>query len=129
MGAHVTFSQKYPYYKEATKGAVEEWNSLQRNCLVDMNCVFNEKGIHLVPYPAQFSVPLFPENIKQSCLAELKERHEHVCLFKNLLVVLTKYNYRKTLHILKLLKNGFYNIFVLQCLTPFLSLIIKKFGL
>uniref|UniRef100_A0AC35FUT6 Amine oxidase domain-containing protein n=1 Tax=Panagrolaimus sp. PS1159 TaxID=55785 RepID=A0AC35FUT6_9BILA len=77
MGGHITFDHNFPYYGKATKWAVEEWNSLQRNCLVDMNCLFNEKGIHLVPYPAQFAVPLFPEKIKQSCLVDLNERYEH----------------------------------------------------
>uniref|UniRef100_A0AC35FHB0 Amine oxidase domain-containing protein n=1 Tax=Panagrolaimus sp. PS1159 TaxID=55785 RepID=A0AC35FHB0_9BILA len=57
MGIHITFSQNYPYYDKATQEAVKEWNLLQRNCLVDMNCMFGEKGIHLVPYPAQFAVP------------------------------------------------------------------------
>jgi hypothetical protein len=33
-------------------------------------------GINLVPYPAQFAVPLFPEGIKKQCLADLKERYD-----------------------------------------------------
>ncbi|TMS37940.1 hypothetical protein L596_004772 [Steinernema carpocapsae] len=77
MGGHITFNHNYPYYEEATKWAVDEWNDLQRNCLVDMNYLFGEKGIHLVPYPAQFAVPLFPENVKKSCLKDLKERYEN----------------------------------------------------
>ncbi|KAI6206814.1 hypothetical protein M3Y94_00956800 [Aphelenchoides besseyi] len=77
MGGHITFSHNFPYYEKATRWAVDEWNSLQRNCLVDMNYLFDKKGIHLVPYPAQFAVPLFPDNIKQQCLADLKERYEH----------------------------------------------------
>uniref|UniRef100_A0AC34PUL5 Amine oxidase domain-containing protein n=1 Tax=Panagrolaimus sp. JU765 TaxID=591449 RepID=A0AC34PUL5_9BILA len=77
MGGHITFNHNFPYYEKATKWAVEEWNSLQRNCLVDMNCIFGEKGIHLVPYPAQFAVPLFPEEIKKNALTDLKERYEN----------------------------------------------------
>uniref|UniRef100_A0AC35GAR3 Amine oxidase domain-containing protein n=1 Tax=Panagrolaimus sp. PS1159 TaxID=55785 RepID=A0AC35GAR3_9BILA len=77
MGVHITFSQNFPYYDKAIREAVQELNSLQRNCSVDMNCMFGENGIHLVPYPAQFAVPLFPEKDKQNCLAELKERYEN----------------------------------------------------
>ncbi|KAE9556027.1 hypothetical protein FO519_000773 [Halicephalobus sp. NKZ332] len=76
MGGHITFNHNFPYYEKATKWAVDEWNSLQRQCLVDMNILFDTKGIHLVPYPAQFAVPLFPEKIKQNALADLKERYE-----------------------------------------------------
>jgi len=77
MGGHITFNHNFPYYEKATKWAVDEWNSLQRQCLVDMNILFGEKGIHLVPYPAQFAVPLFPEKVKQSALQDLKERYEN----------------------------------------------------
>ncbi|CAD5219006.1 unnamed protein product [Bursaphelenchus okinawaensis] len=76
MGGHITFSENCPYYEKATRWAVDDWNSLQRNCLVDMNYLFDKKGIHLVPYPAQFAVPLFPDEVKNNCLAELKERYE-----------------------------------------------------
>ncbi|KAI6239659.1 Amino-oxidase domain-containing protein [Aphelenchoides fujianensis] len=55
MGGHITFSHNFPYYEKATRWAVDEWNSLQRNCLVDMNYLFDKRGIHLVPYPAQFA--------------------------------------------------------------------------
>uniref|UniRef100_A0A183CMD6 Amino_oxidase domain-containing protein n=1 Tax=Globodera pallida TaxID=36090 RepID=A0A183CMD6_GLOPA len=65
MGGHITFSHNFPYYEKATREAVDEWNTLQRNCLVDMNNLYGEKGIHLVPYPAQFAVPLFPEAVKK----------------------------------------------------------------
>jgi hypothetical protein len=78
MGGHITFNHNFPYYENATRWAVEEWNSLQRNCLVDMNYLYGEKGIHLVPYPAQFAVPLFPDDVKQDCLKDLKERYENV---------------------------------------------------
>lgn len=61
MGGHITFSHNFPYYEKATRWAVDEWNQLQRNCLVDMNYLFGKDGIHLVPYPAQFAVPLFPK--------------------------------------------------------------------
>jgi hypothetical protein len=61
MGGHITFSHNYPYYEKATRWALDDWNQLQRNCLVDMNYLFNEKGARLVPYPAQFAVPLFPK--------------------------------------------------------------------
>jgi len=78
MGGHITFNHNFPYYEEATTWAVDEWNSLQRNCLVDMNYLYDKAGIHLVPYPAQFAVPLFPEKVKQQCLVDLKERYENV---------------------------------------------------
>ncbi|KAI1733110.1 flavin containing amine oxidoreductase domain-containing protein [Ditylenchus destructor] len=77
MGGHITFSHNFPYYEKATRWAVDDWNDLNRNCLVDMNYLFDKKGIHLVPYPAQFAVPLFPENIKKECLKDLKERYEN----------------------------------------------------
>uniref|UniRef100_A0A7E4VKQ5 Amino_oxidase domain-containing protein n=1 Tax=Panagrellus redivivus TaxID=6233 RepID=A0A7E4VKQ5_PANRE len=77
MGGHITFNHNFPYYEKATQWAVQEWNSLQRNCMVDMNNIFNEKGIHLVPYPAQFAVPLFPEKVKQMSLEDLKDRYEN----------------------------------------------------
>ncbi|VDL76413.1 unnamed protein product [Nippostrongylus brasiliensis] len=76
MGGHITFNHNFPYYEKAVKWAVDEWNSLQRNCMVDMNYLYGEKGIHLVPYPAQFAVPLFPEEVKQNCLKDLKQRYE-----------------------------------------------------
>ncbi|CAB3409347.1 unnamed protein product [Caenorhabditis bovis] len=76
MGGHITFNHNFPYYEKATKWAVDEWNKLARNCMVDMNYVFDKKGIHLVPYPAQFAVPLFPEPVKNACLVDLKERYE-----------------------------------------------------
>lgn len=78
MGGHITFSHNFPYYEKATREAVEEWNTLQRNCLVDMNYLYDKKGIELVPYPAQFAVPLFPDKVKKSCLEDLKERYENV---------------------------------------------------
>ncbi|KAL3099206.1 hypothetical protein niasHS_000814 [Heterodera schachtii] len=77
MGGHITFSHNFPYYENATHEAVDEWNTLQRNCLVDMNHLYGEKGIHLVPYPAQFAVPLFPDAVKKQCLKELKQRYEN----------------------------------------------------
>ncbi|VDO31498.1 unnamed protein product [Haemonchus placei] len=76
MGGHITFNHNFPYYEKAVKWAVDEWNSLQRNCMVDMNYLYDKAGIHLVPYPAQFAVPLFPEDVKQSCLRDLKERYD-----------------------------------------------------
>lgn len=85
MGGHITFNHNFPYYEKATKWAVDDWNSLQRQCLVDMNILFGEKGIHLVPYPAQFAVPLFPEKVKQSALQDLKERYENVCFIVHLI--------------------------------------------
>ena len=39
--------------------------------MVDMNYLFDTKGVHLVPYPAQFAVPLFPEAVKKECLRDL----------------------------------------------------------
>ncbi|KAL7075614.1 hypothetical protein ACQ4LE_005234 [Meloidogyne hapla] len=77
MGGHITFSHNFPYYEKATKEAVEEWNNLERNCMVDLNYIYEESGINLVPYPAQFAVPLFPEGIKRKCLSELKQRYEN----------------------------------------------------
>lgn len=77
MGGHITFSHNFPYYEKATRWAVDDWNQLQRNCLVDMNYLFDQEGIHLVPYPAQFAVPLFPEDIKRQCMADLKQRYEN----------------------------------------------------
>uniref|UniRef100_A0A915E3I9 Uncharacterized protein n=1 Tax=Ditylenchus dipsaci TaxID=166011 RepID=A0A915E3I9_9BILA len=71
MGGHITFSHNFPYYEKATREAVGEWNDLQRQCLVDMNYLFDTKGI------PQFAVPLFPEQVKQNCLDDLKERYEN----------------------------------------------------
>jgi len=76
MGGHITFNHNFPYYEQAVRWAVDEWNSLHRNCQVDVNYLFDEKGIHLVPYPAQYAVPLFPESVKKNCLRDLKERYE-----------------------------------------------------
>uniref|UniRef100_A0A915MUH0 Amino_oxidase domain-containing protein n=1 Tax=Meloidogyne javanica TaxID=6303 RepID=A0A915MUH0_MELJA len=76
MGGHITFSHNFPYYEKATKEAVKEWNNLERNCMVDLNYLYGESGINLVPYPAQFAVPLFPEETKRKCLSELKQRYE-----------------------------------------------------
>lgn len=78
MGGHITFNHNYPYYEKATQWAVDDWNKLARNCMVDMNYLYDKKGIHLVPYPAQFAVPLFPDEVKNKCLADLKERYENV---------------------------------------------------
>lgn len=78
LGGHITFSHNFPYYERATRWAVSEWNSLQRNCLVDMNYLYNTDGIKLVPYPAQFAVPLFPDEIKSKCLIDLQERYKNV---------------------------------------------------
>ena len=45
---------------------------------MDVNYLFEEeKGIHLVPYPAQFAVPLFPDACKRRCMEDLKERYEN----------------------------------------------------
>uniref|UniRef100_A0A914M3Z2 Amine oxidase domain-containing protein n=1 Tax=Meloidogyne incognita TaxID=6306 RepID=A0A914M3Z2_MELIC len=76
MGGHITFSHNFPYYEKATKEAIKEWNNLERNCMVDLNYLYGESGINLVPYPAQFAVPLFPEETKRKCLTELKQRYE-----------------------------------------------------
>ncbi|PAV90815.1 hypothetical protein WR25_06258 isoform A [Diploscapter pachys] len=76
MGGHITFDHNYPYYGKATKWAVEEWNQLTRNCMVDMNYLYKTDGLRLVPYPAQFAVPLFPAHIKEKCLMELNERYQ-----------------------------------------------------
>ncbi|VDM47027.1 unnamed protein product [Toxocara canis] len=78
MGVHITFSHNYPYYFKALKWAHDDWNSITRNCKVDISHMFNEEGVHLVPYPAQFAVHLFPEEAKKSAVAELKERYENV---------------------------------------------------
>lgn len=43
-----------------------------------MNYLYNTDNIKLVPYPAQFAVPLFPNDIKKKCLIDLKERYENV---------------------------------------------------
>ncbi|CEF59697.1 Amine oxidase domain-containing protein [Strongyloides ratti] len=77
MGGHVTFSHNAPYYDAATKWAVKEWNSLERQCLVDMNYLYDIKGIKLVPYPAQYAVPFFPNDIKEDCIKDLNERHDN----------------------------------------------------
>ncbi|GMT24006.1 hypothetical protein PFISCL1PPCAC_15303 [Pristionchus fissidentatus] len=77
MGGHVTFHHNQPYYEKATKWAVADWNDIARNCQVDMNYAYKEEGIHLVPYPAQFAVPLFPQKTKDACVAELKERYDN----------------------------------------------------
>ncbi|VDM37892.1 unnamed protein product [Toxocara canis] len=79
MGGHITFNHNFPYYEHAVKEVVDEWNSLNRNCQVDVNYMFEEQGIHLVPYPAQYAIPLFPNDIKMNCLKDLKERYENKC--------------------------------------------------
>jgi hypothetical protein len=44
MGGHITFSHNFPAYERATRESVDEWNSLLRNCMVDMNYLYGEKG-------------------------------------------------------------------------------------
>ncbi|VDO42646.1 unnamed protein product [Onchocerca flexuosa] len=34
MGGHITFDHNLPYYNEAVRWAVDEWNILTRNCQV-----------------------------------------------------------------------------------------------
>lgn len=110
MGGHITFNHNYPYYEKATKWALEDWNDLVRNCMVnqyeqnylkfdffenggicstlqsfvqvDLNYVFNKEGIELVPYPAQFAIPLLPDKIKEAALRDLKYRYETVRLIE-----------------------------------------------
>uniref|UniRef100_A0AAF5PTF5 Amine oxidase domain-containing protein n=2 Tax=Wuchereria bancrofti TaxID=6293 RepID=A0AAF5PTF5_WUCBA len=74
MGGHVTFDHNLPYYKEAICWAISEWNILTRSCQVDISYMFNEKGLHLVPYPVQYAVPMFPASIKAKCLEDLRDR-------------------------------------------------------
>ncbi|KAK6108950.1 Flavin containing amine oxidoreductase family protein [Brugia pahangi] len=74
MGGHVTFDHNLPYYKEAICWAINEWNILTRSCQVDISYMFNEKGLHLVPYPVQYAVPMFPASIKAKCLEDLRDR-------------------------------------------------------
>ncbi|VDK70457.1 unnamed protein product, partial [Litomosoides sigmodontis] len=74
MGGHVTFDHHFPYYKEAMCWAIDEWNVLTRNCQIDISYMFNEEGLHLVPYPVQYSVPMFPATIRKKCLRDLRER-------------------------------------------------------
>lgn len=76
MGGHITFNHNFPYYEEAVQWSINEWNTLTRNCQVDVSYMFNESGLHLVPYPAQFAIPLFPQNIKESCLRDLRDRYK-----------------------------------------------------
>ncbi|VDN57422.1 unnamed protein product [Dracunculus medinensis] len=76
MGGHITFNHNFPYYERAVTSALPEWNKLKRNCQVDINYMFDEEGIHLVPYPAQFAIPLFPEKIKRKCLEDLMKRFD-----------------------------------------------------
>ena len=47
-----------------------------------MNYLYKMDGLRLVPYPAQFAVPLFPAHIKEKCLVELNERYQQVSLLK-----------------------------------------------
>ena len=35
MGGHITFNHGFPYYANAVKWAVDEWNHLDRNCQVN----------------------------------------------------------------------------------------------
>uniref|UniRef100_A0A8R1Y1Y4 Amine oxidase domain-containing protein n=2 Tax=Onchocerca TaxID=6281 RepID=A0A8R1Y1Y4_ONCVO len=74
MGGHITFDHNLPYYIEAIRWAVDEWNILTRNCQVDISYMFNEKDLHLVPYPVQYAIPMFPSNIKKKCLKDLRDR-------------------------------------------------------
>uniref|UniRef100_A0A1I8EDC4 Amino_oxidase domain-containing protein n=1 Tax=Wuchereria bancrofti TaxID=6293 RepID=A0A1I8EDC4_WUCBA len=62
MGGHVTFDHNLPYYKEAICWAISEWNILTRSCQVDISYMFNEKGLHLVPYPVQYAERIPPKN-------------------------------------------------------------------
>ncbi|GMT11700.1 hypothetical protein PFISCL1PPCAC_2997 [Pristionchus fissidentatus] len=78
LGVHITYHEGQPYYEKAVRWAVEEWNQVTRNAMVDINYLYGEKGLHLVPYPAQFAVPLFPQKEKESCLRELKDRYERI---------------------------------------------------
>ncbi|VDM95168.1 unnamed protein product, partial [Onchocerca ochengi] len=41
---------------------------------VDISYMFNEKDLHLVPYPVQYAIPMFPSNIKKKCLKDLRDR-------------------------------------------------------
>lgn len=36
--------------------------------------MFNEEGLHLVPYPVQYAIPMFPATIKNKCLKDLRQR-------------------------------------------------------
>ncbi|KAM3716430.1 Protoporphyrinogen oxidase 2, chloroplastic/mitochondrial [Dirofilaria immitis] len=74
MGGHITFDHNFPYYNEAIHWAVNEWNTLTRNCQVDISYMFNDKDLHLVPYPVQYAIPMFPSSIKMKCLKDLKDR-------------------------------------------------------
>ncbi len=74
FGIHATFSH-YDYYDKALDWAVQDWNFLTRNAELDMAYMFGECGLRLLPYPVQYSVPLFPQEQKEKCMREMKVLH------------------------------------------------------
>uniref|UniRef100_A0A0N5AJ30 Amino_oxidase domain-containing protein n=1 Tax=Syphacia muris TaxID=451379 RepID=A0A0N5AJ30_9BILA len=85
MGGHITFNHNFPYYEKAVNESVKKWNQLVRNCQVDIGYMFHEDGLHLVPYPAQFAIPFFPNDVKKACLEDLRKRYQSVSNTVNLL--------------------------------------------
>ncbi|VDN08440.1 unnamed protein product, partial [Thelazia callipaeda] len=86
LGGHIIFNHNLPYYDEAVRWAVHEWNTFKRNCQIDISYMYNEKSLHLVPYPAQYAIPLFPAHIKKNCLEDFKvccENEKKINLIKN----------------------------------------------
>lgn len=47
--------------------------------------MYEEEGIRLVPYPAQFAIPFFPKQIKEACTKDLRQRYD-VVSYQQLLV-------------------------------------------